>query len=215
MDARDVRRLVERKWLVFALALVPALLIAVDAWRGHLSADPIKEVEHRTGDWTLRFLLLTLAISPLVGSSGWNWPRRARRMLGLFAFFYGVTHLTIYFGLDQGWIFGTIDLQDLKKDLFERKYIIAGMSALLLMLPLAVTSNDASVRRLGGDRWRLLHRLAYVSAALGVLHYYWLVKASHARPLTYAAIFALLMAWRAWHFARRRVPAVSAAPPAP
>lgn len=195
---KRLRRLVEHKALVFALCCVPLLWIAFDAWRGNLTADPIKEVEHRTGDWTLRLLLTTLAISPIVGLSGWNWPRRARRMLGLFTFFYGLVHFTMWIGLDQALFFGQLELAELKKDIFERKYITVGFAALVLMIPLAATSTNWAIRKLGGDRWRWLHRLVYLSALGGVVHYYWLVKSSHVRPLTYAAVFLVLMSWRVW-----------------
>jgi sulfoxide reductase heme-binding subunit YedZ len=200
---KTLRRFVESKALVFVLCLLPLAWIAFDAWRGQLTADPIKEVEHRTGDWTLRLLLTTLAITPLVGLSGWNWPRHARRMLGLFTFFYGCAHLSIYVLLDQGLVTGDLVWAELVKDVLKRKYITVGFSAFLLMIPLAATSSNRAIRKMGPDRWRLLHRLVYVSALGGVVHYYWLVKASHVRPLTYAAVFVLLMAYRPLEKVRR------------
>jgi len=193
---RTLRRLLEHKALVFVLCCLPLGLIAFDAWHGHLSADPIKEAEHRTGDWTLRLLMIVLAISPLVGLSKWNWPRHARRMVGLFAFFYGCVHMLIWLGFDQEAFFGSLQWLELKKDLLDRKYITVGMAGLLGMVPLAATSSNRAIRWLGGDRWRAVHRLVYLSAGCGVIHYYWLVKASHVRPLGYAALFAALMAYR-------------------
>ena len=190
MSSRTLQR------LVFAASLLPLVWLAwTGATRG-LGANPIDAITDATGTWTLRFLLLTLAVTPLRRVTGWNAIIGYRRMLGLFAFFYGVLHLSTYVVLDQ---FFALDL--ILKDVVKRPFITAGAAALLLMVPLALTSTAASIRRLGGRAWRRLHQLVYVSATLGVVHYYWLVKADTTRPLRYAALLAVLLglrvAWRA------------------
>jgi sulfoxide reductase heme-binding subunit YedZ len=166
------------------------------AWRtltGNLGANPVEAITHATGDWTLRFLLITLAITPLRRLSGWNRVIGFRRMLGLFAFFYGTLHLLTYLWLDKFFVWA-----DILHDLPKRPFITIGFSAFVLMVPLALTSTAASIRRLGGRRWRALHRLIYVTALFGVVHYWWLVKADITRPATYACILALLFLARAW-----------------
>jgi methionine sulfoxide reductase heme-binding subunit len=180
-----------RKAPVFAACLLPLAWLVWAAFANRLGANPISEITNQTGTWTLRFLVLTLAITPLRRITGWNTLVRYRRMLGLFAFFYGALHLTTYVWLDQ-----FFDAAHIVKDVTKRPFITAGFTAFVLMVPLALTSTAASIRRLGGRRWQTLHRLVYVSAALGVVHYWWLVKADISRPLTYGAILAVLFGAR-------------------
>lgn len=185
------RRSFPWKPLVFVLCLVPLALLAYDAFAGQLGANPIEKVTRTLGDWALRFLLIGLAVTPLRRLSGWNAPARFRRMLGLYAFFYACLHLLSYVVLDQFFAWA-----DIVKDIVKRPYITVGMLTFLLLVPLAVTSTDAMVRRLGGRRWRLLHRLVYAAAAGGVLHFVMLVKADLREPLLYAAILAALLGYR-------------------
>ncbi len=187
------------KPLVFAACLVPLGLLL---WRGFtdgLTANPIEFVTHRTGDWTLRLLLVTLAVTPLRRLTGWNAVIRLRRMLGLFAFFYGSLHLLTYVVLDHFFAFGSM-----LEDLTDRRFVTAGFTGFVLMIPLALTSTQAMVRRLGGRRWQALHRLVYVSACAGVVHYLWLVKADLRPPLVYAALLALLLGFRLYVALARR-----------
>ena len=198
---RRLRGLVERKSLVFLLCAAPAAMLLVRGYTGRLGADPIEEVLHATGEWTMRLLIATLAITPLVRLSGWNWPRRARRMVGLFAFGYAFAHLTIYAWVDQGLLWSEI-LEDVTK----RRFITVGFAAFLLLIPLAATSFDAAIRRIGPDRWRKLHRLAYAAAILGVVHFLWLVKADLVEPILYGSVLTLLLTTRAvlaWRRPRR------------
>ncbi|MEN8175372.1 MAG: protein-methionine-sulfoxide reductase heme-binding subunit MsrQ [Pseudomonadota bacterium] len=180
------------KPLVFLLCLVPAYGLVVDILANNLGANPIENLTHRTGDWTLRLLLVTLAITPLRRLSGWTWPLRLRRMLGLFAFFYALCHFSIYFWLDQQLVW-----PDIVEDVIERPYITVGFTAFLLLIPLAVTSTRGMMRRLG-KRWKQLHQLVYVAAALGILHFLWLVKADSFEPLIYAGVLAMLLICRRW-----------------
>ena len=175
---------------VFLAALAPFLLLCFDFFTDGFGAEPVEEITHRTGWWALTLLLATLAVTPLRKLSGWNRVIQLRRMLGLFAFFYACLHFLTYLGLDQLFAFDYIG-----EDIAERPYITVGFTAWLLLVPLAVTSTKGWIRRLG-KRWTKLHRLVYVSAALGVLHFFWLVKADTREPLIYAAVLALLLAAR-------------------
>jgi methionine sulfoxide reductase heme-binding subunit len=195
---------------VFLACLAPLAWLAWAGFAGRLGANPISEVTKETGTWTLRFVVLALAITPVRKLTGWNLLVRYRRMLGLFAFFYGSLHFLTYVWLDQ-----FFDAASITKDVIKRPFITVGFTAFLLMLPLALTSTTGWIRRLGGKRWQMLHRLIYVTAALGVVHYWWLVKADIARPLTYGAIVATLLAARVAlrvtpKPAARRVPAPTA-----
>ena len=163
------------KPIVFALCLVPLGLLLWRGFTGDLTANPIEYITHRTGDWTLRLLLITLAITPLRRLTGWNAVIRLRRMLGLFAFFYGSLHFLTYVVLDHFFA-----LDSILEDLTDRRFVTAGFTGFVLMIPLALTSTQAMVRRLGGRRWQALHRLVYASACAGVVHYLWLVKAGPA-----------------------------------
>jgi len=180
------------KPLVFLSCMAPVALLAWSFANNRLGADPIAEITHTTGDWTLRFLCITLAVTPLRRLARLPWLIRYRRMLGLFAFFYGTLHLTTYVWFDQ-----FFDWHAMVKDVYKRPFITAGFTAFLLMVPLAVTSTAGMIRRLGGRRWQALHRLVYASAVIGVIHYLWLVKADRRIPLRYAAIVGVLLGCRA------------------
>jgi len=179
------------KRAVFLLCLLPLAALGWRALHGDLTANPIEFITHATGDWTLRFLVITLCVTPFRKILHLPELIRFRRMFGLFAFFYACMHFTTYIWLDK-----FFDLSEMWKDIAKRKYITVGFTAFLLLIPLAVTSTAGWIRRLGGKRWQLLHRLIYFSATLGVIHYYWLVKSAVIRPLTYGAIVAVLMLWR-------------------
>ena len=186
------------KGLVFFLALLPLAKLGLAAFNDALGANPIEKVTRTTGYWTLVLLLLTLTATPLRHLTGWLWWVRLRRMLGLFAFFYGSLHFLTYLVLDQ-----FFDWEGILKDIIKRPYITVGFPAFLLMLPLAITSTNAMIKRLGGKRWRALHRLAYVSAVGGVVHYWWLVKKDLTNPLTFAVLLGLLLAMRIYYWLRR------------
>lgn len=176
--------------LVFAAALVPLALLVRDALTGGLGANPVEEITHRTGWWALALLMATLAVTPVRRLTGWNRLAGYRRMVGLFAFFYATLHVLTYFGLDQ-----LFAMEYLVEDVIERPYITVGFTAWLLLVPLALTSTRGWIRRLG-RRWQKLHRLVYVAAALGVLHFLWLVKADTREPLIFGAILVLLLGAR-------------------
>jgi len=187
------------KPVVFLACLLPLGRLM---WRGvhaGLGANPIEFITHSTGDWTLIFLLVTLSITPLRKLTRQYWLISFRRMLGLFAFFYGSLHLTTYVWLDK-----FFDVHEMLHDIAKRKFITAGMTAFALMIPLALTSTKWSIRKLG-KRWQVLHRLIYFSAAAGVIHYIWLVKADVKKPLEYAFVLGMLLMYRvvAWLFARK------------
>ena len=172
------------KTLVFGLCLAPTLVLIWDSVTGGLSVNPVEDITHRTGDWALRFLLLTLAISPFRWLSGWNGAMRYRRMLGLFTFWYASLHFSTYIVFDH-----FFDIRSITDDVIERKYVTAGFLAFILLLPLAVTSTQGWIRRLG-KRWLGLHRLVYVAAVAGVVHFLWLVKLETSEPLVYAAVLS-------------------------
>lgn len=187
---------------VFVVALLPFARLVWEGVSGGLGANPIDKITDETGTWTLRFLLLTLAVTPLRRLSGWNVVISLRRMLGLFAFFYGTLHFLTWVVLDQ---FFAFDL--MLKDVAKRPFITVGFTGFSLMIPLAATSTAAAIRRLGGRRWQRLHRLAYVSAIAGVTHYWWLVKADVTRPRRYAVVLVVLLGVRlysAWRKTRAR-----------
>jgi sulfoxide reductase heme-binding subunit YedZ len=190
------------RWLkvaVFLASLLPAAALLYGVFADTLGANPIETVTKETGTWTLRFLVLTLLVTPLRRWTGWNGLVRFRRMLGLFAFFYGSLHFLTYVWLDQFFV-----LADIIADITKRPFITVGVLAFAAMVPLALTSTAGWIRRLGGRRWNLLHRLIYLSAIAGVVHYWWLVKADVSRPLRYAAVVAALLGFRAWFAWRRR-----------
>jgi methionine sulfoxide reductase heme-binding subunit len=187
-------------WLkpaVFTGALVPLADLLLRAAQGTLSANPVAAALNRLGLLTLIFLVATLSLTPLRLLFGWHWPIRIRRMLGLFAFFYASLHFTTYLAIDQ-----QFDFRAILDDILKRKFIFIGFAAFLLLIPLALTSTNASVRRLGIRRWQRLHRLVYLAAALGAIHFIWRVKRDLTEPAIYAAIVAVLLlirvvnAWR-------------------
>ena len=197
------RRITAIKAGLFAAALAPFTALVFSGFTGRLGANPVEAITHTTGEWTLRLLLATLAITPLRHLTGWVWLTRLRRMIGLFAFFYLALHFTTYAVLDA-----SLDLAYVVEDVADRLYITVGFAAFVMLVPLAATSTNAMVRRLGPLRWRRLHRLVYAAGICGVLHYLWLVKADLREPLVYAAILAILLAARLpvvvkWMQARR------------
>lgn len=188
------------KILVFALALAPLFWLGWRAYDGRLSANPIEFIEHYTGDWTLRFVVFTLCITPL--RKVLNRPKliQYRRMVGLFAFFYASLHFLTYLVVDK-----FFDWNEILTDIGKRVYITVGFAGLVILTALAITSTAGWIRRLGGKRWQLLHRLVYVAVVAGVVHYYWSVKSDHRDPIFYGVLAALLLGYRAWSaFAGRR-----------
>ena len=187
------------KPFVFLLCLGPVFVLTWKGFHNLLGANPIDVITRSTGRWTLTFLLITLSVTPVRRVLGMAWLIRFRRMLGLYAFFYGTLHLMTYVWLDK-----FFDVHEMLHDIAKRRFITAGLTAWLLMLPLALTSTAGSIRRLGGKRWRVLHRLIYLSAAAGVVHFIWLVKADLRKPFTYGAILLALLALRLifWAFSR-------------
>ncbi len=178
------------KPVVFALCLMPLAMLIYRGTTGDVGSNPVEALTHTTGDWALRLLLVTLAVTPLRRLTGRGWLLRFRRMLGLFAFFYASLHLLTYLWLDQ-----FFDLRAIAEDVTERPYIALGLGAYLLMVPLALTSTRSMVRRLG-RRWQVLHRAVYPLAILAVLHFFWLVKADMTEPAVYAAVLGVLLAAR-------------------
>jgi sulfoxide reductase heme-binding subunit YedZ len=199
-----MNKILSSKWTkipVFLLCLVPLALLAWDWLHDKLTANPIEYITHATGDWTIRFLIITLAITPLRKILHLPQLIRFRRMLGLFAFFYGCLHFTTYIWLDK-----FFDVAEMWKDVQKRRFITVGFTGFVLMIPLAITSTAGWIRRMGGRRWQLLHRAIYLSATAGVIHYYWLVKSDVRKPLQYAALVGILLAWRlgVWLYGKRR-----------
>jgi methionine sulfoxide reductase heme-binding subunit len=194
------------KFPVFLVCLVPLGLLAWKGFHGMLGANPIEVITHATGDWTMRFLLITLAITPLRKLLGVPSLIRFRRMLGLYAFFYGSLHFMTWLWLDK-----FFDWHEMLADVLKRRFITVGMLGLLLLVPLAATSTAGWIRHLGGKNWQRLHRLIYVTALCGVIHYIWLVKADLRKPLQYAAILGVLLLYRvgAWVAPRLRTTRVS------
>ena len=192
------------KIAIFLAALVPLARLGWKALHGGLGANPIEFITHSTGDWTLILVLTTLSITPLRRLTRQYWLIGIRRMVGLFAFFYGTLHFLTYIWLDK-----FFDVHEMFKDIAKRPFITVGFSAFALLIPLALTSTTASIRRLGGRNWQRLHRLIYLTAILGVVHYLWLVKADRRKPLEYGAVLAILLLYRvvAWGLQRRKEPA--------
>lgn len=184
-----IRRLIRPAlWL---LVIVPAIVLVAQLLLDQLGAEPIEALEHASGKWTLRFLAGSLAITPLMRLTGWGWLLAQRRFLGLATFFWAIGHLSVYTVLDQ-----FFDWPAIAEDILKRIYITLGMLAFVLMIPLAVTSTKASIRRLGGKRWNQLHRLVYLSAVAGCVHFLWAVKKDLTEPILYAAVVAVLFALR-------------------
>ncbi|EGJ09561.1 sulfite oxidase heme-binding subunit YedZ [Rubrivivax benzoatilyticus] len=183
------------KPIVFVLALLPAAWLVWGAVANTLGANPAEALIRATGDWTLRFLCLTLAVTPLRQATGWHALARLRRLLGLFTFFYGVVHFLCFAWLDMG-----LDVGAIVQDIAKRPFILVGTAALLTMLPLAATSFNAAIKALGGRRWQLLHRAVYATAGLALLHFFWMRSGKHdyAEVAVYAAILGVLLGWRVW-----------------
>jgi methionine sulfoxide reductase heme-binding subunit len=208
-----VRAILSSKWTkvaVFLLCLVPLGVLVGRLLTNNLGANPVEFIQHATGDWTLRFLVFTLCITPFRKLFKLPDLIRFRRMLGLFAFFYVCLHFLTYLGPDQ-----SFDLAGMWKDVAKRPFITVGFAAFVLLIPLAITSTAGWIRRLGGKRWQLLHRCIYFTAIFGVIHYYWLVKSDVRKPLFYGALVAILLAWRLgdWFFKRRSQAPVRVAAP--
>src|SRR6266853_5537176 len=192
------------KLVLFVNAVVPLALLLTDVYRKQVGANPLEFVTRTTGILTLVFLLISLAITPLRRITGLNWLTRFRRMLGLFAFFYGSLHLMTYVAFDR-----FFHLKTIPGDVARRPFIAIGMAAFFLMVPLAITSTDKMVKRLGGKRWVRLHRIVYLSGILGVLHYYMLVKSDVRPPLTFAFLLAVLLGFRIFAKYKRSPPGIS------
>ena len=198
-----------RRWIrpaLWLLALLPIVLIANSILQGNLGANPIEKLEDITGKWTLRFLAGSLAITPLIAITRWGWLIPQRRFLGLTSFTYACVHLSIYIGVDN-----FFDVDDIVKDVIKNLWVTLGMAAFLMLLPLAITSTKASIKRLGGKRWNQLHRLVYPAAVAGCIHFFWAVKKDKTEPLIYMALFAFLFIVRL----RRTSAAKSRAPRTP
>jgi sulfoxide reductase heme-binding subunit YedZ len=189
------------KPVVFGLCLAPLAWLFWQGVAGGLGANPIEVITHSTGLWTLNFLLITLSITPLRKLSGQLWLIKFRRMFGLFAFFYACLHLLTYVWLDK-----FFDLRDMLRDVAKRPFITAGLTAFVLLVPLAITSTRKMIQRLGGKRWQLLHRLIYVAATAGVVHFWWLVKKDIRQPFIYGSVVGVLLAYRvlAWRLSQAK-----------
>jgi sulfoxide reductase heme-binding subunit YedZ len=181
------------KTAIFLAVLIPLERLLWKAFHDALGANPIEVITHSTGDWTLILVLTTLTITPLRRITRQYWLIGLRRMIGLFAFFYGTLHFLTYIWLDK-----FFDVHEMWKDIAKRPFITIGFSAFVLMIPLALTSTAWSIRRLGGKNWQRLHRLIYLTGILAVIHYYWLVKADHSKPIAYGIVLSILLAYRAW-----------------
>jgi len=184
---------------VFMAGLMPLVILAWQTVTGNLGANPIKEITEQTGIWTLRFVLITLAVTPARRLTGWNRVIQLRRMLGLFAFFYGGLHFVTYIWLDQFFM-----VQEIMADVVARPFITVGFVSFVLLIPLAITSTTKMIKRLGGKWWQRLHRTVYVIGIGGVVHYLWLVKADVQSPLTYGGLLVLLLGYRVWAAYGRR-----------
>ena len=199
------------KWtkaLVFLICLVPLGVLIWEAFNGGLGSNPTQFLEHATGDWTLRFVAITLAVTPLRKLLRQPQLICFRRMLGLFAFFYGCCHLSVYLTFDQ-----VFDLHGIYADVLKRRYITVGFTGFVLMIPLALTSTAGWIRRIGGKRWSMLHRLIYLTAVAGVIHFWWLVKSDIHLPVEYATVMAILLGWRVYeHYSKPARPARAATP---
>ena len=183
------------KPLLFAAALLPLAALLYGAFTNTLGANPAEALIRSTGDWTLRLLCLTLAVTPLRQWTGWHALARLRRMLGLFTFFYGVLHFLCFAWLDMGFA-----LDAIVRDIAKRPFILVGTAALLLMLPLAATSFNRAIKALGARRWQQLHRLVYATAVLAILHFFWMRagKNDFAEVAVYAGVLSVLLGWRLW-----------------
>ena len=187
------------KGAIFVLALAPLLRMAYLTVTGQL-VDPLEFITRGTGDWTLYFLCITLAVTPLRRLSGWNWLVKLRRMLGLYTFFYGLLHFTTFLWFDH-----FFDVQEMWKDVLKRPFITVGFIAFVLLIPLALTSTNGMIKRLGGKRWQWLHRLIYVIAPLAILHFWWMKAGKHnfTQPILFGSIVGILLLTRVWWAIRK------------
>ena len=195
LDARQLKLL---KGALFIAACLPFLRLVIFTFTDQLGANPVEFITRNTGDWTLYFLCITLAVTPLRRFTAWNWLVRLRRMLGLFAFFYASLHFLTFLWFDH-----FFDVAEMLKDVVKRPFITVGFGAFLLLIPLAATSTNAMIKRLGGKRWQLLHRLIYLIAPLGILHYWWMKagKNDFSQPILFGLIVAALLLLRLyWRF---------------
>ena len=193
-----------RRWVfkpsVWLICLAPFALLVYDGFTDNLTANPIEKITNTTGIWTLRLIVATLAITPLRWFSGINQLINYRRLIGLFAFFYGCLHFTTFFLFDH-----QFDISGMWQDVLKRPYITAGFVAFVLMIPLAITSTTGWIRRMGGKNWNLLHKAIYITALAAVLHYFWKVKLDATNPVYYGLVVAALLGFRAWrNFARKQ-----------
>ncbi|HEY6304085.1 MAG TPA: protein-methionine-sulfoxide reductase heme-binding subunit MsrQ [Terriglobales bacterium] len=186
-----MNRLRITKTIIFLAALIPLGRLAWRAFHDGLGANPIEVITHSTGDWTLILILTTLSITPLRRITRQYWLIGVRRMIGLMAFFYGTLHFLTYIWLDK-----FFNVHEMLKDIAKRRFITVGFAAFVFMIPLALTSTAWSIRRLGGKNWQLLHRLIYLTGILAVIHYFWLVKADHRKPIEFGIVLSLLLAYR-------------------
>lgn len=192
---------------LWALVTLPVVAMVAMYPLGMLGANPIREVEHFSGEWTLRLLACSLAVTPLIKLTRWGWLIPERRFLGMAAFYWAIVHLSIYLGLDM-----FFDVNDIVEDVLKHLYITVGMFAFLLMIPLALTSTKAWIKRLGGKKWNALHSLVYVSAIAGCIHFLWGVKKDVEEPIMYLLVFVVLFAFRVyWKWGRRDVRATARA----
>lgn len=185
------RTLTAVKALLFSAALIPLMKLVYAGFHDALGANPIEKITRTTGWWTLTFLLITLSVTPLRKLTGWSWWVRLRRMLGLYAFFFACLHFSTYLVLDQ-----FFDWQAIVKDIAKRPYITVGFPAFVLLIPLAITSTDGMIRRLGGKNWRRLHQLVYPIAIAGVVHFWWLVKKDIREPAAFGMLLTMLLGFR-------------------
>lgn len=208
LPAPDNHQIARIKLLVFAVCLLPALRIALAARTGDFGPNPVEFLQRWTGSWTVNFLLLTLCVTPLRVWTKAPWLGRLRRMLGLFCFFYASLHLLSFIGFDHAF-----SIDEIAVDIFKRPFVTAGFTAFLALVPLAATSNQWAIRRLGGRRWQELHRSVYAVGILAIIHYFWLVKATAILwPIAYATWLALLLAWRVQHWRSKALPMKAPAP---
>jgi len=187
------------KTALFLLALVPLAKLIIGGVTDALGANPIEKITRSTGYWALVLIMVTLTVTPLRKLTGWLWLTRTRRMLGLCVFFYASLHFLTYLVLDQ-----FFDWDSILKDIIKRPYITVGFSSFLLLIPLAITSNNALIKKLGGKRWQWLHRLVYIIGVGGVVHYWWLVKKDLTNPITFALILTVLLAVRVFYRLRSK-----------
>lgn len=205
------RAISSAKALLFLLCLIPFGHLAWRAWNGDLGPNPVEAVQHITGDWTFNFLLLTLTVSPLRSWTKAHWLLRLRRMLGLYTFFYACLHFLTFIGFDHAF-----DIDEIARDVVKRPFVTVGFAAFVLLIPLAATSNQFAIRRLGGRRWQDLHRAVYLIGILAAVHYFWLVKITAlGYPLAYSAILAVLLGWRMKERLRRARPHLVSKPAQP